>query len=104
MFVKRAANGKMVILIGYVNNIILTCDDQEKIARLNKSLAQEFEIKNLGTLKYFLGMEVARSKKGIMVSQQKHIIDLLKETRMMGCKLVETPIDLNEKLEEDTTR
>ena len=69
MFVKKADNGKMVILIGYVDNIILTCDDQEKIARLRKNLAQEFEVKNLGALKYFLGMEVARSKKGIMVSQ-----------------------------------
>ena len=47
-------------------------------------MAREIEIKDLGTLKYFLGMEVACSKRVIVVSQQKHILDLLKETGMLG--------------------
>ena len=66
--------------------------------QLKASLASEFEIKDLGSLKYFLGMEVARSKEGIMVSQRKYILDLLKETVMSGCKPIETPIDPNKKL------
>ena len=104
MFVKRAANGKIANLIVYVDDIILTNDDQEKSARLKKNLAQEFEIKNRGALKYFPGMEVARSEKGIMVSQHKYIMDLLKETRIIGCKPIETPVDPNEKLGEDIAR
>lgn len=68
--------------------------------RLKKSLASNFEIKDLGTLRYFLGMEVARSKKGLVVSQCKFVLDLLKETRMSGCQPSDTPMDPNHKLEE----
>ncbi|RVW76743.1 Retrovirus-related Pol polyprotein from transposon TNT 1-94 [Vitis vinifera] len=57
-------------------------------------------IKDLGNLKYFLGMEIARSKKGIAVSQRKYVLDLLNETGMLGCKPAETPMDTTVKLEE----
>ena len=49
-------------------------------------------MKNLGGLKYFLGIEVDRSKQGIFLSQQKYIIDLLSEVRLVECKPVDTPI------------
>jgi len=65
---------------------------------LKKLLSREFKIKDLGHLKYFLGMEVARSSKGISVSQRKYVLDLLKETGMAGCKPVDTPMDPNTKL------
>lgn len=55
-------------------------------------------MKYLGNLRYFLGMEVARNKMVILVTQCKYVIDLLKETRMLGCKPVDTPMDLNVKL------
>ena len=65
---------------------------------MKKHLSHEFEIKDLGNLKYFLGMEVARSRKGISITQKKYIIDLLKETGMTGCKPAMTPIDPNIRL------
>ena len=67
---------------------------------LKEKLAREFEIKDLGSMRYFLGMEVARNQKGIYVSQRKYTLDLLKETRMMRCKLVDTPMNPNLKLTE----
>ncbi|RVW23497.1 Retrovirus-related Pol polyprotein from transposon RE1 [Vitis vinifera] len=69
-----------------------------KIINLKKYLSEEFEVKDLGNLKYFLGMEVARSRKGIVVSQRKYILDLLKETGMLGCKPIDTPMDSQKKL------
>ncbi|PNX70125.1 putative copia-type protein, partial [Trifolium pratense] len=48
--------------------------------RLKRNLAPDFEIRDFGPLKYFLGMEVARSKKGIVVSQRKYVLNLLQET------------------------
>ena len=67
LFVKGGSGGKMVILIVYVDDIILTGDDSEEILNLKKLLPIEFEIKDLKTVKYFLRMEVARSKEGIVI-------------------------------------
>ena len=79
--------------------MILTGDDLVEMRRVKKQLALEFEIKDLGNLRYFLGMEVARNRSGISVSQQKYVIDLLKETGMLGCKPADTPIDPRVKLD-----
>ena len=99
LFFKHSSAGKIAILIVYVDDIILTGDDSAELERLKMVLACEFEIKDLGPLKYFLGMEFARSKKGICVSQRKYVLDLLNETGMLGCKIAETPIEANRKLE-----
>jgi len=53
----------------YVDDIVLTGNDDGEIQNLKHLLANEFEIKDLGSLKYFLGIEVARSKYGIFISQ-----------------------------------
>ena len=100
LFVKHFSEGKLAIIIVYVDDIILTGNHEEKIDLLKKLLTKEFEIKDLGNLKYFLIMEIARSKKGIAVSQLKYVLDLLNETMMLGCKPVETPMDTTIKLEE----
>ena len=59
MFYKHSCNGKITILIVYVDDIILTRSDEGEMLRLKKALAQSFEIKDLGNLRYFLGIEVA---------------------------------------------
>jgi len=79
--------------------MIITGDDSEEISRLQKQLATEFEMKNLGGLKYFLGIEVARSKQGIFLSQRKYILDLLSEVGLLECKPADTPIAQNTSLE-----
>lgn len=104
LFVKHSLGGKLAIIIVYVDDIILTGDHEEEISLLKKFLTKEFEIKDLGNLKYFLGMEIARSKKGIAVSQRKYVLDLLNETEMLGCKPAETPMDTTIKLEESDGR
>ncbi|RVW96946.1 Retrovirus-related Pol polyprotein from transposon RE1 [Vitis vinifera] len=50
-------------------------------------------MKDLGPLKYFLGIEVSRSSEGIFLSQRKYALDLLQETGMSGCQPVDTPIE-----------
>jgi hypothetical protein len=69
MFIRHSHDGKIAILIVYVDDIILTRDDVLEMNQLKTSLSSTFEIKDLGSLRYFLGMEVARSKKGIVISQ-----------------------------------
>ncbi|CAN0870173.1 Retrovirus-related Pol polyprotein from transposon TNT 1-94 [Linum grandiflorum] len=95
MFVKHRQEGKITILIVYVDDIIITGNDEEEIQRLKGNLKEEFELKDLGEMKYFLGMEVARSHKGITISQRKYVLDLLDEVGMTGCKPAETPMQPN---------
>ncbi|TYK26078.1 Retrovirus-related Pol polyprotein from transposon TNT 1-94 [Cucumis melo var. makuwa] len=64
LFTKASKTGKIAILIVYVDDIVLTGDDQTEISQLKQRMGDEFEIKDLGNLKYFLGIEVARSKEG----------------------------------------
>ncbi|KAG6514065.1 hypothetical protein ZIOFF_024404 [Zingiber officinale] len=73
-------------------------DDEVEIQALKSKLTLEFEIKDLGSLKYFLGIEVARSKKGIYVCQRKYVLDLLKETGKLGSRPASTPIEVNHDL------
>lgn len=76
---KFSHNGKFTALIVYVDDIVLIEDDINEMARVKEKLATNFEIKDLGSLRYFLGMKVARSKKRNVVSQHKYILDLLTE-------------------------
>lgn len=98
LFYKRQSTG-ITILIVYVDDIVLTGDDKVEIQQIKKQLAAEFEMKDLGNLRYFLGMEVARNQTGVSVSQRKYTLDFLNETGMLGAKPVETPMDANIKLE-----
>jgi len=64
MFFKKGISGKLSILIVYVDDIIITGDDTDEVDMLKQKLAEEFDIKSLGTLRYFLGIEVAYSRNG----------------------------------------
>ncbi|XP_038904223.1 uncharacterized protein LOC120090567 [Benincasa hispida] len=77
---------------------VVESDDASKIDRLKTKMAEEFEIKDLRKLGYFLRMEVARSREEISVSQRKYTLDVLKKTGMAGCKPIDTPIEVNAKL------
>ncbi|KAG8487084.1 hypothetical protein CXB51_020649 [Gossypium anomalum] len=98
LFYKLSDNGKCCILIVYVDDIVLTGDNSIEIERLKEFLSLEFQLKDLGYLRYFLGMEIARSKEGISISQRKYVLDLLSEVGLLGCKLAETPMEPNLKL------
>ena len=100
LFIIHSAVGGLTILIVYMDDMIVTGTDEEEKQALKQCLVKEFEIKDLGRLKYFLGIEVAHSKQGIFISQQKYVTDLLKETGMLGSKPVATPIEPNHRLGE----
>lgn len=59
----------MTALIVYIDDIVVIGDDVEEMSNLKPYLASEFKIKDLGSLKYFLGIVVARSRRGIFISQ-----------------------------------
>ncbi|XP_061371297.1 uncharacterized protein LOC133313900 [Gastrolobium bilobum] len=98
LFFKHSQNGKLTVLLVYVDDIIITGNDFVERQILQTRLASEFEVKDLGKLRYFLGIEVAHSSKGIFISQRKYVLDLLKEAGKLGCKPSNTPIEQNHKM------
>ncbi|GJY09460.1 retrovirus-related pol polyprotein from transposon TNT 1-94 [Tanacetum coccineum] len=97
LFLKQRGN-LITCLIIYVDDMIITGNDKEEITKLKKNLFTEFEMKDLGRLKYFLGIEVLRSKQGIFMYQKKYVLDLLAEIGMVDCKPADTPMIVNQKL------
>ena len=66
--------------------MVVTGNDPDGRKVLQSYLSSEFEMKDLGHLKYFLGIAVSRSDiKGIFLSQRKYALDFLQETSMSAC-------------------
>ena len=70
-----------------MNDIIVTGDDAQGIANLKCYLQKHLHAKDLESLRYFLDIEVARSRKEITLSQRKYVLNMLSESDMLGCKL-----------------
>lgn len=70
---------------------------------IKKIMAKESKIEDFKQLRHFLDMENAGSCSGIFVSQRKYALDLLKERRLLSGKLVDIPIDLNQKLGQESS-
>lgn len=63
-----------------------------EITSVKSILDQQFKIKDLGTLKFFLGLDVARSFAGLILSQRKYALELLEDVGLLACKLASTPM------------
>ena len=98
VFYCHTSPGRCVYLVVYVDDIVITGNDPKKISQLKEHLFSHFQTKDLGKLKYFLGIEVAQSENGIIISQRKYALDILKETSMLDCKPADSPMDPNLKL------
>ena len=70
LFIKHSVARGVIVLLVYVDDIIMTGNDEREKHEVKQKLVKEFEIKELGKLKYFLGIEVAYSTQGIYISQQ----------------------------------
>ncbi|WVZ53456.1 hypothetical protein U9M48_004396 [Paspalum notatum var. saurae] len=91
-------NGITVFVLVYVDDIIVVSSTEQATSGLLKSLKQEFALKDLGELHYFLGIEVNKIRDGIILTQDKYASDLLKRVNMADCKAVSTPLSTSEKL------
>ncbi|RVW14961.1 Retrovirus-related Pol polyprotein from transposon TNT 1-94 [Vitis vinifera] len=97
LFTSRKGKSFTTLLI-YVDDILITGNDVNAIVALKQFLHSHFRIKDLGDLKYFLGIEVSRSKKGISISQRKYTLEILKDGGFLGAKPVNFPMEQNTKL------
>ncbi|GJU56477.1 putative RNA-directed DNA polymerase [Tanacetum coccineum] len=79
----------------YVDDVIITGNNSGKIQEIKKFLHERFSIKDLGPLKFFLGIEVAQTKEGMVLSQRKYTLDILTDTGKTGCKPSAFPMEQN---------
>ncbi|EOY26809.1 Cysteine-rich RLK (RECEPTOR-like protein kinase) 8 [Theobroma cacao] len=98
LFTMKTNNGEFFALLLYVDDILVGSYSKQAADAMKLFLSSHFKLKDLGTVKYFLGLEIARSPKGISISQRKYTLDLLEEHGLLGAKPVSTPIDYNQKL------
>lgn len=87
-------NVELKVLI-YVDDLIICGNDIESITKFKDNLGRCFHMKDLGKLKYFLGIEVERGAEGFMLMQHKYTLDLVAEVGLLGLKPVATPMEYN---------
>ncbi|CAM8877711.1 unnamed protein product [Rhodiola kirilowii] len=95
-------DGQFLVLLVYVDDVIITGTSDSLISEVKSFIHQKFQIKDLGPLKYFLGLEVARSSNGIFLNQRKYVVELLEEHNMTDYKPSKTPLELKHKLDLST--
>jgi hypothetical protein len=100
LFIKHSTHQFTALLV-YVDDIILAGNSLDEFVFIKNILHNSFKIKDLGQLKYFLGLEVAHSKLGISLCQRKYCLDLLSDTGFLDSKPVATPSDPSIKLYHD---
>ena len=97
LFVKTYGS-TFIALFVYVDDIIIASNNKEELDKLKCSLDNQFKLKDLGGLKYFLELEIARSARDIFINQRQYALKLLSNVGSLGCKPATTPMEVNLKL------
>ncbi|XP_015164530.1 uncharacterized mitochondrial protein AtMg00810-like [Solanum tuberosum] len=97
LFTKNVG-AELVIVLVYVDDLLVTGSCTTLIDKTRNDLKLKFKIKDLGELKFFLGIEFARSKEGYVMNQLKYALELIFEMGLSGAKPVYTPLDPNVRL------
>ena len=100
LFLKTTSSSFTILLV-YVDDVILDGNSLEEFTSIKQILHNTFQIKDLGILKYFLGIEVAHSSSGISLCQRKYCLDLLEDSGFLNSKPISTPCDPSIKLHSD---
>lgn len=99
LYVKKGGTKDFLIVCLYVDDLIFTSTNLAMLDEFKKAMMREYEMIDLGLMKYFLGFQMRQKEGEIFISQEKYTEDLLKMFKMSTCKAVSTPRALNEKLQ-----
>jgi hypothetical protein len=92
LFTKRSKEGKIIIVSVYVDDLIFTGNCEVMMLEFKSSMLREFDMSDLGKMRFFLGIEVLQNSDGIYICQRKYALEVLKRFGMMESKLVTSPI------------
>ena len=91
----RHTNKGIILLLLYVDDMIITGDNLSGSQELKDFLSQQFEMKDLGHLSYFLGLEITHSTYGLYITQAKYASELFSQVGLTASKIFDTPVVLN---------
>ena len=94
----RQQGESFIVLLVYVDDVLIASNNQRGVEEFKVLLDQKFKLKDLGDLRYFLGLEVARTEKGISLCQRKYALEILEDVGLLECKPSEVPMDPTLKL------
>ena len=94
LFLRRTDKGTILLLL-YVDDMIITSDYLNGIQELKDFLSQQFKMKDLGHLSYFLGLEITHSIDGLYITQAKYAFELLSRARLTDSNTVDNSVKLN---------
>ena len=97
LYVKEK-EGNLLYVALYVDDLIFMGNNETMIKEFKEVMAREFEMTDLGLMKYFLGLQVRQDKTGVFVSQEAYAKSILKKNKMDDCNPVSTPMELGAKL------
>lgn len=98
LFIKIINDDDLMALLVYVDDIVIRSSSMKATADVKNYLSSKLKLKDLGSPKYFIGLEIAKLKEGICISQRKYTLDMLEDYCLLGLKPISTPIDYNHKL------
>ncbi|XP_070026366.1 uncharacterized mitochondrial protein AtMg00810-like [Nicotiana sylvestris] len=88
----------LVVILVYVDDLLVTGNDPSLIQSARENLQKKFKMKDLGELRFFLGIEFACSKAGILMNQRKYALDLIADSGLGGAKPASIPLECNQRL------
>ena len=97
----KEKDGKLLIVVLYVDDVIFTGNDDYLIENFKTVMKEEFEMTDMGLLRYFLGIAVDQNEKGIFISQARYVNQVLSRFNMEECKAAITPTVMGLKLSRD---
>uniref|UniRef100_A0A803LKW1 Protein kinase domain-containing protein n=1 Tax=Chenopodium quinoa TaxID=63459 RepID=A0A803LKW1_CHEQI len=100
LFTRHHGSTITAVLV-YVDDLLIIGNSKIETSKLKNLLSSHFHMKDLGDLRYFLGLEIDHTPQGIFVSQKKYVTDLLKEQGLLNAKPLKLPIDNHLKLSAD---
>ncbi len=105
VYVVQVGDVKFFIIV-YVDDLILVCNNKDKLLQVKEKLFRKFKMKDLGDLHFFLGMEVERDHAQCLfyINQIGYFKEILKRFRMEDCKAIGVPLDPKRKLKKNVNK
>ena len=95
LYVKKRGPASILIISLYVDDMVITGNDETKISQFKDEMKKRYEMSDLGLLHHFLGIEISQEERGVFICQTKYAKDLLEKFKMNECNPVQTPLQVN---------